>query len=103
MLHVECISFLMEIFEGSFLVLVLESLVVCICIDLNSCLLTLQGLSGGGHFDPDNTRTHACPGERSIAYHRGDLGNWDVLNGAINQEKYFLLYDLLFYDTGFMF
>lgn len=45
------------------------------------------GLSGGGHYDPENTRVHACEDEKSIRHHRGDLGNWNVVNGVISQTK----------------
>eukprot|EP01125_Pyxidicula_operculata_P010135 TRINITY_DN333_c0_g1_i2.p1 TRINITY_DN333_c0_g1~~TRINITY_DN333_c0_g1_i2.p1 ORF type:complete len:567 (+),score=156.85 TRINITY_DN333_c0_g1_i2:59-1759(+) len=46
------------------------------------------GLSVGSHWDPDNTTVHACETNTSIAHHEGDTGNWDVINGTINQTKY---------------
>jgi len=49
------------------------------------------GLTVGGHFDPYNTGMHRCPSDPGVnpGSHAGDLGNWTVAGGSINQTKVF--------------
>lgn len=47
-----------------------------------------KALSTGPHYDPSNSGTHRCPEAPGFdQYHAGDLGNWAVVNGVINQNK----------------
>jgi len=46
--------------------------------------------SVGSHFDPFNTNNHSCPVNGvSPDNHAGDLGNWEAVNGVINQTQTF--------------
>jgi len=49
------------------------------------------GLTVGGHFDPYNTGIHRCPDDSGVnpGSHSGDLGNWTVSGGSIDQTKVF--------------
>jgi Cu-Zn family superoxide dismutase len=46
-----------------------------------------NGTSVGSHYVGDGSSSHGCPETNGTTRHEGDLGNWIVSGGVINQQK----------------